>query len=195
MDQTYNFDELTKLYNDTLIEYIFDLNITYSGDYIYSYENIQPHNTIINKLISIRASAGNLIKLEHLKCMPILDGISRLIHPYFISYIWKLIGKKDIIKYTFNNKYDNMPHIYNKDTTELNIKAAVKDMLEWMYIGLYHDCLRGVSNNINIQILDEYSKIFNITYNKKQYNIDRCRQQYPFLYYKYGDNYKKYIDN
>ena len=65
--------------------------------------------------------------------------------------------------------------MYNKDTYVFNTKAAVKDILEWLYIRIHYDNIIVILSELFskeqlIELLDEYARIFEIEYEKRNYD-------------------------
>jgi hypothetical protein len=160
--------------NNAISEYIITLESHFINShyplcgYIYEYDYILKEMFTINKLRRIRSSVNYKLQLEHVKFIPFITAIQSKSHPCFVSYLWQLMGKKERYPYSNVGCEYLSAHIYDTSTKEIIVKPAIQDILEWLYIDVM------ASDEIyenDILVLDEYAKIFDITYRKDLYNF------------------------
>ena len=83
-----------------------------------------------------------------------VEAIKQLSHPLLVSYLWQLMGKKEMCIYIGSDSFED--YIHNKETNEILIKPAIVSILDKLYI----------DNPTNVVILDKYATIIGVEYNK-----------------------------
>jgi hypothetical protein len=145
-------NEITLLYHKYIIsKYYFKSNM-------YSDENKELQNNIIKEFEECRIKNNYTVDDIHLtdlslNTIPLFALIKFFVHPIFIKYFIETFYTEDFIK----EKY--------KD---------IQEILQFLYMKIYYD---GLSYRLweiykkdeQFKLLDEYSKIFNINYNKITY--------------------------
>jgi hypothetical protein len=176
-----NYESDQPKFKEALIKYktVFYNHLHYDsyrfGKNMYNTEYITNQIKTIHSLHDIRKTVNYTIKLKDLDDIPVFTAIKKLAHPYFVEHLWKLMGKKEIYVYNYSTKYNKMPHIYDLSTNTIMMKPAIKDLIEWIYtIYKYDKC--NADFLLYVSVLDEYAKIFEIEYEKREYEYDHDRR-------------------
>jgi hypothetical protein len=141
---------------------------------LYSDENIKMQNMVIKKLNKYMTCYNLTIHNMLSEKVPLLDALCYFAHPILIKYLKSWYYDNLILLYCPPYLKQN-PLMYNKDTYVFNTKVAVKDILEWLYIRIhYGNIIVFLSHQFSkeqlIELLDEYASIFEIEYEKRNYD-------------------------
>ena len=143
---------------------------------IYSEATIQTNQKIIDKIDTLlKKYEISIHSIEVWNLPMIILSIYNLMHPMFIQYLKDSTNGEDTVEIPTFGIYRKLPNIYNSENNHVHIKNAINDMLSWMYTTIYHDviCTANsdyISKDQQFALLDEYAKIFNVTYEKITYD-------------------------
>jgi hypothetical protein len=120
---------------------------------IYSDNNINTQNKIINYFEECINKFNYNVNDISVNKIPLFAAINKFAHPIFIKYL--------------KNK------LYTDDFIKENVDK-IKDLLKWLYIRIQYKIIFSnlyyhLTLEEQLEILDEYANIFNITYEKITY--------------------------
>ena len=140
---------------------------------IYGEKSINHANIKINEMKKLLAySKITIHDVVYVETVPLIYAIENFMHPNIVQYLKDAYYNEECMKIMTWDKYVKMPHIYNKETGEVNTLNMVADVLKWMYFYASYEILPNyikntLSKEIQFALLDEYAKIFGVTYVKK----------------------------
>ncbi len=106
---------------------------------------------------------------ERIDDIPLLAAIRRMKCPQLVKF-FKDLWYSETLLLEEPYGYIDIPNVYNKDTKILDVKKSIADIIQWNYINILAENIsihtETESYQNMIDALDEYCKIFDVTYKK-----------------------------